>query len=214
MPCMPSLPGARASWSETTGASCGCTPLRERTAGQYGAGSGPRRTRFLAERGPAAGLALTPQTELYSPSTKFQPGIFPVQARFPSFSRCRLLLASPQIKTRGGLALGNHELQRLKGTSFPIRGKGSWTRAFLSADYVVYHNSEIAQTIEGLLAKGDVAVKDFVLEETNMFLKIVSNEIWDVESGLKAGIMIGNSEVGMGSVSVEPLFSESHAPMI
>jgi hypothetical protein len=32
----------------------------------------------------------------------------------------------------------------------------------------------------------------------------LSEEIWDVESGLKAGIMIGNSEVGMGSVSVEP----------
>jgi hypothetical protein len=66
------------------------------------------------------------------------------------------------------------------------------------------NNSEIAETVETLLAKGDVTVKDFVLEETNMFLKFVSNEIWDVESGLKAGIMIGNSEVGMGSVSVEP----------
>jgi hypothetical protein len=32
----------------------------------------------------------------------------------------------------------------------------------------------------------------------------LSEEIWDLESGLKAGIMIGNSEVGMGSVSVEP----------
>ena len=102
------------------------------------------------------------------------------------------------------IILGNHELQRLKGTSFLIRGKGSWTRAFLSAEYVVYNNCEIAQTVEGLLAKGNVSVKGFVLEETNMFLKIVSEEIWDVESGLKAGIMIGNSEVGMGSVSVEP----------
>ncbi len=35
-------------------------------------------------------------------------------------------------------------------------------------------------------------------------MKIISEEIWDVESGLKAGMMIGNSEVGMGSVSVEP----------
>jgi hypothetical protein len=47
-------------------------------------------------------------------------------------------------------------------------------------------------------------MRSFVLEETHMFLKIVSEEIWDAESGLKAGIMIGNSEVGMGSVSVEP----------
>jgi hypothetical protein len=33
---------------------------------------------------------------------------------------------------------------------------------------------------------------------------MISDEIWNVESDLKAGIMIGNSEVGMGSVSVEP----------
>lgn len=37
-----------------------------------------------------------------------------------------------------------------------------------------------------------------------MFLKIVSEEIYDRELGLKAGIMIGNSELGLGSVSVEP----------
>jgi len=47
-------------------------------------------------------------------------------------------------------------------------------------------------------------VKSFVLEETHMFLKIISEDIVDRGAGLKAGIMIGNSEVGMGSVSVEP----------
>jgi hypothetical protein len=35
-------------------------------------------------------------------------------------------------------------------------------------------------------------------------LKIVSEELVEPVSGLKAGIMIGNSEVGLGSVSVEP----------
>jgi hypothetical protein len=69
---------------------------------------------------------------------------------------------------------------------------------------VTYNNSEIAETVESLLGKGALTMKSFVLEETHMFLKIISDEIWDVESGLKAGIMIGNSEVGMGSVSVEP----------
>jgi hypothetical protein len=77
-------------------------------------------------------------------------------------------------------------------------------RAFLSAEYVAYNNSEIAETVESLLENGALTMKSFVLEETHMFLKIISEEIWDVESGLKAGIMIANSEVGMGSVSVEP----------
>jgi hypothetical protein len=110
--------------------------------------------------------------------------------------------------------VANYDIGRMNGHSYLLRGKGDWIRAFLSNEYVAYNNSEIATTVESLLSKGDVSIKSFVLEETNLFLKIISEEIWDMESGLKAGIMIGNSEVGMGSVSVEPLFSENRAPMI
>jgi hypothetical protein len=100
--------------------------------------------------------------------------------------------------------VANHDIGRLNGNSFLLRGKGEWIRAFLSAEYVAYNNSQIAETAEALLRNGALSVKSFVLEETHMFLKIVSEDIHDIESGLKAGIMIGNSEVGMGSVSVEP----------
>src|SRR6201988_4626835 len=94
------------------------------------------------------------------------------------------------------ITVANYDLERLKGTSFLVRGKGDWIRAFLSAEYVVYKNSEIAEMVQSLLGNGALTMKSFVLEETHMFLKIISEEIWDVESGLKAGIMIGNSEVG------------------
>ena len=100
--------------------------------------------------------------------------------------------------------VANFDIGRLNGNSYLLRGKGEWIRAFLSAEYVAYNNSEIAKTVQSLLGNGALTMKSFVLEETHMFLKIISDEIWDVESGLKAGIMIGNSEVGMGSVSVEP----------
>jgi hypothetical protein len=100
--------------------------------------------------------------------------------------------------------VANYDLGRQNGKSFLLRGKGEWIRAFLSAEYVAYNNSEIAQTAESLLRNGALDVKSFVLEETQMFLKIISEDIVDREAGLKAGIMIGNSEVGMGSVSVEP----------
>jgi hypothetical protein len=100
--------------------------------------------------------------------------------------------------------VANFDIGRLNGNSYLLRGKGAWIRAFLSAEYVAYNNSEIAQTAESLLRNAALSVKSFVLEETHMFLKIVSEDIHDLESGLKAGIMIGNSEVGMGSVSVEP----------
>jgi hypothetical protein len=102
------------------------------------------------------------------------------------------------------MTVANFDLQRLKRTSFFVRGKGEWVRAFLSAGYVAYNNYEIGQTVAELLGGVNILVKDFVLEETNMYLKIISEEIRDRESGLKAGIIIGNSEVGMGSVSVEP----------
>jgi hypothetical protein len=99
--------------------------------------------------------------------------------------------------------VANYDLGRQNGKSFLLRGKGEWIRAFLSAD-IAYNNCQIAETAEWLLRNGALSVKSFVLEETHMFLKIVSEDIRDKESGLKAGIMIGNSEVGMGSLSVEP----------
>src|SRR5437870_12638596 len=61
------------------------------------------------------------------------------------------------------ILVANYDLRRLKGTSFFVCGKGDWVRAFLSADYVAYNNSEIGETVEALLAKGDVTVRDFVL---------------------------------------------------
>ena len=112
------------------------------------------------------------------------------------------------------MTVANFDLRRLKGTSFFVRGKGEWVRAFLSAEYVAYNNSEIAQTAESLLRNAALSVKSFVLEETHMFLKIISEDIHDLESGLKAGIMIGNSEVGMGRSRSSLLFSENHARMI
>ena len=64
-----------------------------------------------------------------------------------------------------------------------------------------------------LLKEASVSVKSFVLEETHLFLKIISDEIVDRDSGLKAGVMIGNSEVGIGSISVEPfVFDVEGAP--
>src|SRR5262249_28595153 len=107
------------------------------------------------------------------------------------------------------IVVANYDLERLKGTSFLVRGKGDWIRAFLSAEYVAYNNSEIAQTAESLLRNGALDVKSFVLEETHMFLKIVSEDIIDRGAGLKAGIMIGNPEVAMGCVSVEPFVSRT-----
>jgi hypothetical protein len=100
--------------------------------------------------------------------------------------------------------VANYDIGRLNWRSYLLRAKGDWIRAFLSSEYVVYNNAEIAETVEKLLTKAGVSVKGFILEESAMLVKIISEEIWDMESGLKAGILIGNSEVGLVGVLVEP----------
>lgn len=121
----------------------------------------------------------------------------------------RLGIPAPYYRRLPGemkAVVANHDIRRLADQSFLLRGKGEWLRAFLSAEYVAYNNSQISETVEGLLANGNgaLSIKAFVLEETHMFLKIISEEIAEPQAGLKAGIVIGNSEVGLGSVSVEP----------
>jgi hypothetical protein len=100
--------------------------------------------------------------------------------------------------------VANFDLKRMQDKSFLLRGKAAYVRTFLSGEYVAYNNRDIAETVERLLRSDAIRMKSFVLEETHCFLKIVSEELVEPASGLKAGIMIGNSEVGMGSVSVEP----------
>lgn len=100
--------------------------------------------------------------------------------------------------------MANFDLERLSEDSFLLRGKGEWGRAFLSGQYVVYNNAQITETVQGLLGQTAVWVKTFILEETNMLLKIVTEDILIPRDGLKAVVMIGNSEVGLGSASIEP----------
>lgn len=100
--------------------------------------------------------------------------------------------------------VANFDLERLRDREFLLRGKATHVRAFLSGEYVPYDNRQIVETVEGLLRSEGIGIKSFILEETNCFIKIVSEELVDPTSGLKAGILIGNSEVGLGSISVEP----------
>jgi len=80
--------------------------------------------------------------------------------------------------------VANFDIGRLNGHPYLLRGKGEWIRAFLSAEYVAYNNSEIAQTAESLLRNEALNVKSFVLEETHMVLKIIPEDILDREAGL------------------------------
>lgn len=100
--------------------------------------------------------------------------------------------------------VANFDLQRMNDREFLLRGKANYVRAVLSSEYVTFDNRQIAETVAELLRSDAIRVKAFALEETHCYLKIVSNELVEPVSGLKAGIVIINSEVGMGGVTVEP----------
>src|SRR5216683_1599205 len=97
-------------------------------------------------------------------------------------------------------AVANHDLGRLSDNAYLLRGKDEWVRAFLSTDYIAYNNAHMAEMVKELLRGANVTVKSFVLEETHLYLKVISDDLVDPRSELKAGVMIGNSEVGLGSV--------------
>ena len=90
-----------------------------------------------------------------------------------------------------------------------IRTLDGNARAFLSDRYRRIDNFEIAQTVLPILADmPDAHIESCEVTENRMYLKCVNPRLTaDVVPGdtVQAGIMITNSEIGLGSVTVQPL---------
>lgn len=90
-----------------------------------------------------------------------------------------------------------------------IRTLDGNARAFLSDKYRRIDNFEIAETVLPIIGSIQGArVESCEVTDSRMYLKVVNPRLTaDVVPGdtVQAGIMITNSEVGMGSVSVQPL---------
>ena len=88
-------------------------------------------------------------------------------------------------------------------------GAGRMARALLSDRYRRIDNMEIASAVLPLFAGSDqYEVVSSEVTENRLYLKIVNHrlEIAVVPGDIvQAGVMISNSEVGLGSVSVQPL---------
>lgn len=100
--------------------------------------------------------------------------------------------------------LANYDLTREADAGYLIRGKGTAIRAVLSDRYVPYNNRQVSEAVEATVAGNGLAVRSFMLEDVGMFLKLTSKALTDRDLELKAGAMIGNSEVGFAQVTVEP----------
>ena len=88
-------------------------------------------------------------------------------------------------------------------------GAGPVARALLSERYRRIDNMEIASAVLPLFAgSGDYRVESCEVTEHRLYLKILNPRLeMEVRKGdiVQAGVMISNSEVGLGAVSVQPL---------
>ena len=88
-------------------------------------------------------------------------------------------------------------------------GYGRVARAFLSDRYRRIDNMEIATAVLPLFAgQPDMEVVSSEVTENRLYLKIVNHRLeMEVVPGdlVQAGVVISNSEVGLGAVSVQPL---------
>jgi Domain of unknown function (DUF932) len=90
-----------------------------------------------------------------------------------------------------------------------VRSLDSHARAFLSDSYRDIDNYDIAQTVFPILGEiPDVQIESCALTETRMFIKAVTPRVAgevNVGDEVCAGVVIRNSEVGVGSFQVQPL---------
>lgn len=102
----------------------------------------------------------------------------------------------------------NGWFQRTPSTRM-VRTLDGTARAFLSDRYRRIDNHEVAMTVLPLISSIDGAtVESCELTDNRMYLKVVNPRLTaEVRKGdiVQSGILISNSEVGMGSVSVSPL---------
>ena len=98
---------------------------------------------------------------------------------------------------------------RTPDTKRMLRTMDGTARALLSDRYRRIDNFEVASAVLPIISGMDGAsVESCELTESRMYLKVVNPRVTaEVKKGdiVQAGIIISNSEVGMGSVNVSPL---------
>lgn len=102
----------------------------------------------------------------------------------------------------------NHWLSKRKGEKRMIRTLDGNARALLSERYRPFDNFEVAEHSLEALKVADCRVVSCEVTDRRFYLKAVSNRIeTEVKKGdvVQAGVVISNSEVGSGSLKVEPL---------
>lgn len=81
-------------------------------------------------------------------------------------------------------------------------------RAYLSSRYRILDSSDLLSTVLPVMIENNLRVESCELTERRLFLKAVSDKlVTDVKKGdaVQYGIVVSSSDVGSGSIKVEPL---------
>lgn len=111
-------------------------------------------------------------------------------------------MSSHLLATNVNYWLKNNPERRL------IRTIDGNARAFLSDRYRPLDNYDLCETVLPTIQKLGCKIESCELTERRLYLKAVNNRLQaDIEVGdaVQAGIVISNSEVGCGSVRIEPM---------
>lgn len=116
----------------------------------------------------------------------------------------RMLSEAPQLLVNNV----NHWLRSEDSNQRMVRTLDGRTRAFLSDKYRPLDNMELAELAFPILKESGCEITSCEITEKRMYIKAVTPKLeYEVKKGdvVQAGIVISNSEVGMGALSVEPL---------
>lgn len=89
-----------------------------------------------------------------------------------------------------------------------VRALDGNVRAFLSDKYRPLDNRELLETVLPVLGKQEMQVVSSEVTERRLYLKVLTPKVtYEIVKGdvVQAGLVISNSEIGGGSLSVEPL---------
>lgn len=124
--------------------------------------------------------------------------------KIPSDYYDRMLESHPEL-----LAINVNSWLRREPSMRMVRTLGGTARAFLSNRYRRIDNLDIAKVVLPILGKiEDARFESCQITDRRMYLKVVNPRLTaEVSPGdiVQGGVIISNSEVGHGSVSIQPL---------
>ncbi len=115
----------------------------------------------------------------------------------------RMATGAPELlRTNANYWLKNEKEKRM------VRTLDGNMRAFLSSRFRPLDNFDLAETVLPVLIGTGCKIESSALTEKRIYIKAVTEKLTaEIKKGdiVQAGIVISNSEIGLGSVRVEPL---------